>query len=241
MWGREFLGGGWHLSLQLTLPAFLISPLPDAPSPWTCQALHASAFAQAVTLGPGPCPHPCLSTPSQPNRPSSHLISLEAFPEVPVHLPLLCSFLASDCCGILTPVCPLPVTGIDLGNVKPRHAWEPTAYEGRQTRVWKMMKSFLRENYYELFNVNVIHQINIQQTCKIQHSFKVGLTASTLFHEWVKLFSFFGYIVVFYLYVLICCCWWWKEKKIPNIVALLSWMYAFKLIPWVSLVALFFL
>lgn len=135
----------------------------------------------------------------------------------------------------------LPGLGLDLGNVKPRHAWEPTAYEGRQTRVWKMMKSFLRENYYELFHVNFIHQINIQQTCKIQHSFKVGLTASTLFHEWVKLFFFFGYIVVFYLYVLICCCWWWKEKKIPNIVALLSWMYAFKLIPWVSLAALFLL
>lgn len=92
------------------------------------------------------------------------------------------------------------------------------------------------------FIASFIHQINIEQTCKIQHSFRAGLTANSLklVHEWVQLsfeyvFFFFCYVVIFYLYILIFC--WCKEEKV-NIMALLFQIYAFKLIPWVSLAAL---
>ena len=45
---------GWNLSVQLTPSTFLTS-LPASPAP-AVRPLHASAFDQAVILGPGPCP-----------------------------------------------------------------------------------------------------------------------------------------------------------------------------------------
>lgn len=69
-------------SATYPLSTFLTSSLPASPAP-AVRPLHASAFVQGVTLGPGPCrPDPSFSAPSQPNRPSFCLVSLEAFPKV---------------------------------------------------------------------------------------------------------------------------------------------------------------
>lgn len=78
-WTGEFFGGGLHLSKQLVPhpPSCLLSLLHQLHE--LVRLLRASAFAQAVTLGPCPCPHPYLSA-SHPDRPSSCLtFSLRSF------------------------------------------------------------------------------------------------------------------------------------------------------------------
>lgn len=95
-------------------------------------------------------------------------------------------------------------------------------------------------NYSELFIANFVHRVNIQQTCKIQHSFKVGLTEiheNFFMSEWnysLSVISFFGYILFIYCTFRFFCCCWWKEIEVLNTIDLLAWMYAFKFIPWVS-------